>query len=97
MERCPSVAIPPVERGRIEQPGLDGLQGLSRALGIPIEDLVIAAGYARTRESARKIVPEEIKDPELATAFVSLQKLSRERLRQARIMIDVLSRMDDED
>lgn len=73
------------------------MRGWSRAWTIPIEELVIAAGYARSKHGARKIVPEEIEDPELAATFLSLQKLSRNRLLQARTMIEVLSSMDDDE
>lgn len=86
-----------LERGRIVQPRISALMGLQKVLDIPVEELVVAAGYSRTRAGAAKLIPEEIEDPELAASFLSLQKLSRERLQQARTMIDVLARMDDDE
>lgn len=86
-----------LERGRIKEPRMGALKGLAGALDMDVEELVIAAGMARSRESARKLIPEEIEDPELAASFLSLQKLSRERLQQARAMIEGLSRLDDDE
>lgn len=77
-----------VERGKIRRPRVDVLMRISKVLNAPLEELVAAVGYGSAANVLAKVKPDEIEDPDIARAFVSLQNLSSERLRALQVVID---------
>ena len=84
-----------VERGAIRQPRIATLQKLAPVLRVPIEDLIIAVGYATTREGADRVTPDEIDDPKLQASFLALAELNPKRLDDVMAFIETMKRLDE--
>jgi transcriptional regulator with XRE-family HTH domain len=83
-----------VERGRIKQPRISTLKKLAPVLGVSIEELVIAVGYATSRRGAESVVQEKMRDPVLEASFLALSELSPKRLAQVRELIAAMQYLD---
>lgn len=84
-----------VERGRVHQPRIAVLKRLAPVLGVDIEDLVIAVGYATTKTGADRVIPDDIDDPLLEASFLALSELPPHRIKETLKFIEHMKVLSD--
>lgn len=90
-------SVSKIEQGETEQPRLAVLMQLARVLEIPLSEVTRAAGQSAGNVNVEDFFGEEDIPPELQASFLSLRKLSPDRMRQAQEMLEVLVAMDDDE
>lgn len=89
-----------IENGNVGQSRIATLKALSGALGIDIEDLIIATGQATSRQGAHSIAeatpnPSDELPPHLRASFLKVKDLSPEGQKKLEAYLDDLFTLED--